>query len=66
MVPQVGGVAVHVEDVEPEPLLLVEVVGQVEAPLPLWVAGVGHRLRPADLGPVRSEASLEEREGLTD
>ena len=61
VVPQVGGVAVHVEDVEPECLLLVEVIGQVEAPLPLRVPGVPHRLCPAQLGPVRSEAGLEDR-----
>ena len=52
MVPQVGGLAVHVEDVEPQLLLLVEVEGEVEAALPLRVARVVHRLRPAHLRPV--------------
>ena len=61
VVPQVDGVAVHVEHVEPQRLFLVEVEGEVEAPLPLRVPGVGHRLRPANLGPVRSEAGLGER-----
>ena len=42
-------------------LFLVEVEGEVEAPLPLRVPGVPHRLSPAQLGPVRSEAGLEDR-----
>ena len=61
MVPQVGGLAVHVEDVEPQLLLLVEVEGEVEAALPLRVARVVHRLRPAHLRPVGSQAGLGQR-----
>ena len=42
-------------------LLLVEVVSEVEAGLPLGVGGVLDGLCPADLGPVSSYAGLEER-----
>ena len=58
MFPKVTRVAVHIEDTQSQPLLLVEIVFHIEAGVPLGISAVGDGFRPTQFLPVSTDSML--------